>query len=82
MQLPQTFTKEQVSQIIADLSVRDVFDTDGAAKYLGVSKPLLDLLRVQGGGPRYAKLQRLVRYRRAALDEWLIERERNHTAQQ
>lgn len=72
---------EQVRQLIAELSPKEVFDTEDAAQYLCVSKQLLELLRVQGGGPRYAKLQRLVRYRRVALDEWLIERERNHTAE-
>jgi excisionase family DNA binding protein len=68
-------------QIAAREAARDVFDTDGAASYLGVSRQLLELMRVNGGGPRYVKLGRLVRYRRATLDEWLIERERAHTSE-
>ena len=59
---------------------RDVLDTQQAADYLQVSRQLLELLRVKGGGPRYAKLGRLVRYRRASLDEWLASKEQNHTA--
>lgn len=60
---------------------RDVLDTQQAADYLQVSRQLLELLRVKGGGPRYAKLGRLVRYLRASLDEWLASKEQNHTAE-
>ncbi|GAA4002639.1 helix-turn-helix transcriptional regulator [Pseudomonas aeruginosa] len=60
---------------------RDVLDTQQAADYLQVSRQLLELLRVKGGGPRYAKLGRLVRYRRASLDEWLASKEQSHTAE-
>ena len=45
-------------------------DTRAAATYLGMSKSTLEKLRVFGGGPRYAKLRHLVRYRREDLDEW------------
>lgn len=71
----------QLEQIAERLAPKEVFDTQGAADYLSVSRQLLELLRVEGGGPRYAKLGRLVRYRRAALDAWLIERERAHTSE-
>lgn len=59
---------------------RDVFDTMSAAEYLCVSVATLELLRVRGGGPNYVKLKRLVRYRRASLDEWMLSRERCSTA--
>lgn len=65
-ELPSQVPIEQIRQLIAELSPKEVFDTEDAAQYLCVSKQLLELLRVQGGGPRYAKLQRLVRYRRVA----------------
>lgn len=74
-------TLEQLRQVIAELTPRQVFDTEDAAKYLGVSKQLLELLRVRGDGPRYVKLHRLVRYRRESLDEWLIQQERCHTSE-
>lgn len=58
----------------------DVLDTQAAAAYLQVSPALMEYYRVRGGGPRYSKLGRLVRYRRAALEEWLKERERASTS--
>ena len=81
MQFSEILTRRQVQQVLAEALPRAVFDTLGAAQYLDVSRQLLELLRVAGGGPRYAKVGRLVRYRRAALDEWLIENERNHTSE-
>lgn len=76
-----TITREQLRQMLAEATPREVFDTEGAADYLSVSRQLLELLRVDGGGPRFAKLGRLVRYRRAALDAWLVENERRHTSE-
>jgi hypothetical protein len=74
--------RDQVRLMLSEAAARQVFDTEGAAEYLGVSRQLLELMRVSGGGPRYAKLGRLVRYRRPSLDEWLIERERTHTSEE
>lgn len=55
---------------------KNVVDVKGAANYLGVSKSHLDKLRTQGGGPRFVRIGRKqVRYRVAALDEWLEGRE-------
>ena len=82
MNMPDVLTKEQVKQLLAQVTAKDVFDTEEAAQFLGVSKQLLELLRVQGGGPRFSKLGRLVRYRRECLDQWLIQHERGHTADQ
>ena len=73
MNMPDVLTKEQVKQLLAQVTAKDVF--------LGVSKQLLELLRVQGGGPRFSKLGRLVRYRRECLDQWLIQHERVNTAE-
>lgn len=49
-------------------------DTRAAAKYLGLSKSSLEKARVFGGGPKYLKLNRSVRYRTADLDEWMDSR--------
>lgn len=49
-------------------------DTISAAAYTGLAASTLEKLRVYGGGPRYLKLRRLVRYRPADLDDWLAER--------
>lgn len=71
---------KQVRHFVTEPNTHEVFNTQDAAKYLKVSKQLLELMRVRGGGPPYAKLQRLVRYRRVALDDWLIAQERSHTS--
>jgi len=42
-----------------------------AALHLGVSEAALRLWRSQGRGPRYFRLNRLVRYRRLDLDAWV-----------
>ena len=49
----------------------DLFDTPAAAAHLQLSRQYLEKLRLTGGGPAYAKLGRVVRYRRADLDNWL-----------
>lgn len=63
------------------METREVFTTEQAATYLAISRATLEALRVKGGGPRYAKLGRLVRYRRSSLDEWLASMEQRHTAE-
>lgn len=51
-------------------------DTRQAADYLqgrgqpGASAFRLKQLRTEGGGPRYRKVGRFVRYEESALDEW------------
>lgn len=56
----------------------EIMDTAGAAKYLALSRPTLERLRLTGKGPQYAKLspghRGPVRYRRADLDAWLASR--------
>lgn len=80
METRELLTREQVAQLVAELQ-QNVFTTEEAANYLRLSRQTLELLRLNGGGPRYAKLSRSVRYRRAALDEWLAANEQNHTAE-
>lgn len=46
-----------------------------AAKYLGISEAVLRLWRSEGKGPRHFKAgEKLIRYRRADLDQWIEER--------
>ena len=45
--------------------------TPEAAEYLGLSTSLLEKMRFRGGGPRYAKLGRLVVYAISDLDSWV-----------
>lgn len=49
-------------------------DTAQAARYLGLSRSTLEKYRVYGGGPRYHKYSKVVRYRPEDLDAWLDER--------
>lgn len=53
--------------------------TEDAATYLGLSSYQLEQWRSQGGGPRFVKLSRLVRYPRAELDSFMLSRLHNHT---
>lgn len=50
---------------------RILLNTKEVAAMTGISKPQLDLWRVQGKGPRYLKIGRLVRYARDDLMAWL-----------
>lgn len=46
------------------------------ARYLNCSRQYLEIGRCKNYGPPYCKLGRAVRYRKSALDEWMILRER------
>jgi predicted DNA-binding transcriptional regulator AlpA len=56
-------------------------DTRGASDHIGLSVSTLEHLRVSGGGPRYVKLGRAVRYRLCDLEEFLANRVRDNTSQ-
>jgi hypothetical protein len=56
-------------------------DTAGAASVLGVSPRTLEHLRVRGGGPRFVKVGKRVRYRDADLRAYLDDRTRASTAE-
>lgn len=60
----------------------DILDTREAARYIRLSKPTLERLRLTGEGPCYAKLGKSVRYRREDLDSWLASRLVRSTSQQ
>jgi predicted DNA-binding transcriptional regulator AlpA len=62
--------------MIAALTV----DTEGASRHIGLAASTLEKLRVSGGGPRYVKLGRAVRYRLADLEDYLAERVRENTS--
>lgn len=54
--------------------IRELMNTKQAAEYLQLSKPHLDRLRLAGGGPRFAKIGKGVRYRKVDLDAWVESR--------
>ena len=55
--------------------------TAEAADYLRLSRQFLEIARHRGDGPPYIKLSRAVRYHRPSLDQWMLERQRNHSAE-
>jgi hypothetical protein len=55
--------------------------TAQAAQYLGFSRQFLEIARHKGGGPKYLKFSRAIRYHLAELDEWMLSHRRQHTAQ-
>jgi hypothetical protein len=54
--------------------------TPEAAARLGLAPQTLEKLRVIGGGPRFGKFGRAVRYAPGALEEWAAQRVRASTS--
>ena len=63
------------------LDEADPFDTERAAKRLGLAVSTLEKLRVTGGGPAYLKLGRRVLYEARDLDSWKAARRTHSTSQ-
>jgi predicted DNA-binding transcriptional regulator AlpA len=59
----------------------EYIDVAAAAEILGVSASFLNKLRCSGGGPRFARIGRSVRYNLAALREWAEARSRGSTSE-
>jgi hypothetical protein len=51
-----------------------------AAEYVDSSPSTLAKLRLKGGGPRFCRIGRAIRYRRSDLDDWLIASSRRSTS--
>ena len=49
----------------------DLLDTKAAAARVGLSAVTMERYRLTGGGPRFAKLGKAVRYRPADLEAWV-----------
>lgn len=49
--------------------------TQEAAEYLSLSPRTMEGFRLKGGGPKFYRRGRLVRYKQADLDAWLAEPE-------
>lgn len=59
-----------------------LLDTEGAARHLTLSASYLEKLRGRGGGPKFATLGRMVRYRVCDLDAWAASRLVDNTARE
>ena len=64
-----------------DRAGREVFDTEGAAEYIGCSKSYLKKLRGTGDGPAYHRLFRRkgIIYDQCDIDAWRAARRYNST---
>lgn len=51
------------------------------ASWLGLSPRTIEVWRWKGGGPKYRKVGRYVRYRKGVVREWMESREFENTAQ-
>jgi hypothetical protein len=51
-----------------------------AAEYIEGSTSTLAKLRLKGGGPRFCRIGRAIRYRRLDLDDWLLSTRRRSTS--
>jgi hypothetical protein len=76
----------EVNRMEQDLNARpsrEVFDTDGAAEYIGCSPGHLIKLRQLGGGPEFHRLFRRkgIRYTREDIDRWHAERRYGSTTE-
>ena len=59
----------------------DFLDSNEASGYLGLKRTTLEAWRCRGGGPKFVKLGRLVKYRLADLDEFIEARVRSNTSE-
>ncbi|MDH5508842.1 MAG: helix-turn-helix domain-containing protein [Nitrospinota bacterium] len=62
------------------ISENELLTTKQAAQFLAVTPSLLIKLRGCGGGPKYLKIARNVRYRRGDIEKWLASNERASTS--
>ena len=58
-----------------------LIDTPHAAEYLSIKPNTLEIWRVQGSGPTFKKIGRLVRYSVDDLDAYLTAQTRRSTTQ-
>lgn len=52
--------------------VRQLLNNDETADMLNVSRRTLPVWRVQGKGPKFIKIGKLVRYERTEIEAWIL----------
>lgn len=58
-----------------------LLETAKLVEMTGTTPQFWENLRTTGGGPEFIKVGRLVRYRKSAVDRWLLARTVNSTTQ-
>jgi len=59
----------------------EILGTAAAAQYVGLAATTFCKLRLGGGGPKYMKLGKTVRYDTADLDKWLESKKVSSTSE-
>ena len=59
----------------------NVFDTVGAGRFLGLARSTMERMRIEGGGPVFAKLGGVVRYCRSDLEAYRDSRKYGSTSE-
>lgn len=66
---------------LSDSALPVYFRVQDAADYLALSRSKLNKLRTYGGGPRFAKVGKVIVYARADLDAWVALRFKTSTSE-
>jgi hypothetical protein len=70
---------ELLARLKVDLEDDSLLDTRQCADWLNVSRQFLEIGRMHGSGPPAVALApKVVRYRKGAVLQWLLEREREY----
>lgn len=64
-----------------DALSRTLLDERALAAYLGLTRRAVQAWRLRGGGPKFIKVGRSVRYRPADIEDWLSAREFENTSE-
>ena len=60
---------------------KDFLNTRQAAELIGLKANTLEIWRIRGGGPRYIKFGRAVRYRQSDLETYIEAQTRQSTSE-
>ena len=69
---PEVMTMAEAVEVLAKvMTAPEIMTTTQAAEFLQCSTQYLELMRVKGGGPVFARISRnIIRYRRASVLAW------------
>lgn len=61
--------------------LRHLFDTPQLSSHLGIGEKALEKWRLQGKGPKFIKVGKLVRYDEADVLAWIEQQKRSNTTE-
>ena len=70
-----------MTEATTPFAARRLFRTPDAARYLALAESTLEKARLTGGGPRFARLGRVVVYDVRDLDAWVEVRKAESTSE-